>query len=51
MNVILAFFLLFIAFYNIGGQIPQVKSVINGYPAQKREFYLLIKLLWLIIPK
>lgn len=35
MNIILAFLLLFIVFYIIGGPIPQVKSVMSGYPAQK----------------
>lgn len=35
MNIILAFLLLFIVFYIIGSPIPQVKSVMSGYPAQK----------------
>lgn len=35
MNVLLAFLLLFIVFFNIGSPIPQVKSVIPGYPAQE----------------
>ncbi|MGB9678634.1 MAG: RIP metalloprotease RseP [Thermoanaerobacteraceae bacterium] len=35
MNIVLAFLLLFIVFFNIGGPTTQVKSVMNGYPAQK----------------
>lgn len=35
MNILLAFLLLFIVFFNIGSPIPQVKSVMEGYPAEK----------------
>lgn len=35
MNIFLAFLLLFMVFYIIGSPVPQVKSVISGYPAQK----------------
>lgn len=35
MNILLAFLLLFIVFFNIGSPIPQIKSVMEGYPAEK----------------
>ncbi|HHW56583.1 MAG TPA: RIP metalloprotease RseP [Clostridia bacterium] len=35
MNILLAFLLLFIVFFSIGRPIPQIKSVMEGYPAEK----------------
>lgn len=35
MNILLAFLLLFIVFFSIGRPIPQIKSVMEGYPAKK----------------
>nr|WP_284680990.1 RIP metalloprotease RseP [Aceticella autotrophica] len=35
MNILLAMVFLFMAFYITGSPVPQVKSVLSGYPAQK----------------